>query len=69
MTHNISTRKEPKLPTGKMSLAGAADYLEVSRQKVARLLKKGVLTGVKFELDERIVLLDSEELKRLKERA
>jgi excisionase family DNA binding protein len=66
MTHNYSLRKELKLPAGKISLAGAAEYLEVSRQKVSRLLKKGVLTGAKFELDERIVLLDVEELKRLK---
>jgi predicted HTH domain antitoxin len=69
MARSKLIRKELKLPTGKVSLAGAADYLEVSRQKVSRLLRKGVLTGKKFELDERVVLLDVQELKRLKETA
>ncbi len=63
----IKTKKEPPLPDGKISLLGAADYLGVSRHKVSRLLKKGVLTGVRFELDERVVLIDMEALKRLKE--
>lgn len=66
MTH-IRPRKEPQIPDGKISLLGAADYLGVSRHKVSRLLKKGVLTGARFELDERVVLIDLEALKRLKE--
>ena len=64
---SIKTRKEPQIPDGKISLLGAADYLSVSRHKVSRLLKKGVLTGTRFELDERVVLIDMEALKRLKE--
>ena len=65
----IKPRNEPKLPDGKVSLLRAADYLGVSRQKVSRLLKKGVLTGERFELDERVVLIDMEELKALKEKS
>ena len=63
----IKPRKEPAIPYGKVSLLGASDYLGVSRHKVSRLLKKGVLKGERFELDERVVLIDLEELKRLKE--
>lgn len=63
----ITPRREPQFPEGKVSLLGAAHYLGVSRHKVSRLLKKGVLTGERFELDERVVLIDLEELKRLKE--
>ncbi len=65
----IKPRKEPTIPNGKVSLLGAADYLGVSRHKVSRLLKKGVLSGERFELDERVVLIELEELKRLKEGA
>ncbi|HYP25613.1 MAG TPA: hypothetical protein VE262_02750 [Blastocatellia bacterium] len=60
-------RKEPKIPEGKVSLLGAADYLEVSRHKVSRLYKKGILKGEKFELDERVTLFDLNDLKHLKE--
>jgi hypothetical protein len=60
-------RKEPKLPAGKLSLVGAAEYLEVSRHKVSRLFKKGILKGEKFELDERVILFDISDLKHLKE--
>jgi hypothetical protein len=59
-------RKEPQLPAGKVSLLGAAEYLQVSRHKVARLLKKGVLKGERFELDERVTLIDLAELRHLK---
>lgn len=62
-------RKEPQIPEGKVSLQGAADYLGVSRHKVARLVKKGVLRGERFDLDERVVLVDLGELKHLKEGA
>lgn len=61
------TRKEPLIPQGKLSLQGAADYLGVSRHKVARLVKKGTLKGEKFDLDERVILLAVEDLKHLKE--
>ena len=61
------TRKEPQIPHGKISLLGAADYLGVSRHKVSRMIKKGVLKGSRFELDERVVLIDMEAVKRLKE--
>ena len=60
-------RKEPEIPQGKVSLQGAAEYLGVSRHKVARLVKKGTLRGEKFDLDERVVLFDVTELKHLKE--
>lgn len=62
-------RKEPRIPEGKVSLHDAADYLGVSRHKVARLVKKGTLKGEKFDLDERVVLFDVDELKHLKEGA
>jgi hypothetical protein len=62
-------RKEPKIPEGKLSLIGAADYLEVSRHKVSRLFKKGILKGKKFDLDERVILFDLNDLKQLKEGA
>lgn len=60
-------RKEPQIPQGKVSLHGAADYLGVSRHKVARLVKKGTLKGEKFDLDERVVLFDVDDLRHLKE--
>jgi predicted HTH domain antitoxin len=60
-------RKEPQIPKGKVSLQGAADYLGVSRHKVARLVKKGLLSGEKFDLDERVVLFALDDLKHLKE--
>jgi excisionase family DNA binding protein len=60
-------RKEPQIPQGKVSLQGAAEYLGVSRHKVARLVKKGTLKGEKFDLDERVVLFDVDDLKHLKE--
>lgn len=60
-------RKEPQIPLGKVSLQGAAEFLGVSRHKVARLVKKGTLKGEKFDLDERVVLFDVAELKHLKE--
>jgi excisionase family DNA binding protein len=60
-------RKEPALPTGKVSLQGAADYLGVSRHKVARLVKKGTLQAEKFDLDERVVLFAVDDLRHLKE--
>lgn len=60
-------RKEPKLPEGKVSLIGASEYLEVSRHKVSRLYKKGILKGEKFNLDERVTLFAIEDLKHLKE--
>ena len=60
-------RKEPQIPDGKVSLQGAADYLGVSRHKVARLVKKGTLKSEKFNLDERVVLLYLDDLKHLKE--
>ncbi|HXG66450.1 MAG TPA: helix-turn-helix domain-containing protein [Blastocatellia bacterium] len=60
-------RKEPKLPPGKLSLVEAAEYLEVSRHKVSRLLKKGVLKGEKYGLDERVTLIDIHDLQQLKE--
>jgi excisionase family DNA binding protein len=60
-------RKGPKLPVGKLSLVEAAEYLEVSRHKVSRLFKKGTLKGEKFELDERVILFDLDDLKNLKE--
>jgi len=59
-------RKEPQIPQGKLSLQGAAEFLGVSRHKVARLVKKGTLKGEKFDLDERVVLFDVTELKHLK---
>lgn len=65
----IKPRKEPRLPEGKVSLLGAADYLGVSRHKVSRLLKKGLLSSERFELDERVVLIEMEQLRRLKEGA
>jgi excisionase family DNA binding protein len=61
------TRKEPSIPEGKVSLLGAAQYLGVSRHKVSRLLKKGTLKGEKFDLDERVMLFNIEDLKHLKE--
>lgn len=60
-------RKEPQIPQGKLSLQGAADYLGVSRHKVARLVKKGTLKGEKFDLDERVILFAVDDLKYLKE--
>lgn len=60
-------RKEPQIPQGKVSLQGAADFLGVSRHKVARLVKKGTLRGEKFDLDERVVLFDVAALRHLKE--
>lgn len=60
-------RKEPQIPQGKVSLQGAAEFLGVSRHKVARLVKKGTLRSEKFDLDERVVLFDLGELKHLKE--
>ena len=60
-------RKEPVLPEGKVSLQGAAEFLGVSRHKVARLVKKGTLKSEKFDLDERVLLFNIEELKHLKE--
>lgn len=60
-------RKEPQIPQGKVSLQGAAEFLGVSRHKVARLVKKGTLKGEKFDLDERVVLFDLGALKNLKE--
>jgi predicted HTH domain antitoxin len=60
-------RKEPQIPEGKVSLQGAADFLGVSRHKVARLVKKGTLKTEKFDLDERVVLFDVEDLRHLKE--
>ena len=68
MLHSMH-RKEPKIPEGKVSLTGAADFLGVSRHKVSRLVKKGVLKGERFDLDERVVLFDVGELKHLKEGA
>jgi excisionase family DNA binding protein len=62
-------RKEPQIPQGKASLQGAAEFLGVSRHKVARLVKKGTLKSEKFDLDERVVLFDMSELKYLKEGA
>jgi excisionase family DNA binding protein len=62
-------RKEPQIPQGKVSLQGAAEFLGVSRHKVARLVKKGTLRSEKFDLDERVVLFDMGELKYLKEGA
>jgi hypothetical protein len=62
-------RKEPQIPQGKVSLQGAAEFLGVSRHKVARLVKKGTLQSEKFDLDERVVLFDVAELKHLKEGA
>ena len=66
MLHSMR-RKEPKIPDGKVSLTGAADYLGVSRHKVSRLVKKGVLIGEKFDLDERVMLFDVTALTKLKE--
>lgn len=66
MLHRMQ-RKEPTIPEGKVSLTGAADYLGVSRHKVSRLVKKGVLRGEKFDLDERVMLFDLTALKNLKE--
>lgn len=66
MLHSMH-RKEPQIPEGKVSLTGAANYLGVSRHKVSRLVKKGVLTGEKFNLDERVLLFDMAALKHLKE--
>lgn len=60
-------RKEPEIPEGKVSMSGAAQYLGVSRHKVARLVKKGTLKSEKFDLDERVMLFDLEDLKHLKE--
>ena len=60
-------RKEPEIPQGKVSLQGAAEFLGVSRHKVARLVKKGTLKSEKFDLDERVLLFNLEELKHLKE--
>lgn len=60
-------RKEPRIPKGKVSLQGAAEYLGVSRHKVTRLVKKGMLKGEKFDLDERVVLFALDELRHLKE--
>lgn len=60
-------RKEPQIPEGKLTLQGAAEYLGVSRHKVARLVKKGTLKGERFGLDERVVLFDLVDLKDLKE--
>ncbi len=60
-------RKEPQIPEGKVSLQGAADFLGVSRHKVARLVKNGTIRSEKFDLDERVVLFDVKELKHLKE--
>jgi hypothetical protein len=60
-------RKEPEIPQGKVSLQGAAEFLGVSRHKVARLVKKGTLIGERFDLDERVVLFDVAALKHLKE--
>ena len=62
-------RKEPEIPQGKLSLQGAAEFLGVSRHKVARLVKKGTLKGEKFDLDERVVLFNVAELRHLKEGA
>ena len=62
-------RKEPQIPQGKVSLQGAAEFLGVSRHKVARLVKKGTLKSEKFDLDERVMLFDIGELKYLKEGA
>ena len=39
----------------------------MSRHKVARLVKKGTLKSEKLDLDERVVLLDMEDLRHLKE--
>ena len=66
MLHN-KPRKEPQIPEGKVSLQGAADYLGVSRHKVARLVKKGLLKGEKFDLDERVLLFALDDLRHLKE--
>lgn len=60
-------RKEARIPEGKVSLQGAADYLGVSRHKVSRLVKKGTLKGERFELDERVMLFAVEDLRHLKE--
>jgi predicted HTH domain antitoxin len=60
-------RKEPQIPDGKVSLQGAADFLGVSRHKVARLVKKGILKSEKFDLDERVVLFALDDLRHLKE--
>jgi predicted HTH domain antitoxin len=60
-------RKEPQIPEGKVSLQGAADFLGVSRHKVARLVKKGTLRPEKFNLDERVMLFDVQDLRHLKE--
>jgi hypothetical protein len=60
-------RKEPQIPEGKVSLQGAAEFLGVSRHKVARLVKKGLLKSEKFDLDERVVLFALDDLKHLKE--
>ena len=62
-------RKEPQIPQGKVSLQGAAEFLGVSRHKVARLVKKGTLRSEKYNLDERVMLFDVGELKHLKEGA
>jgi hypothetical protein len=62
-------RKEPQIPQGKVSLQGAAEFLGVSRHKVARLVRKGTLKSEKFDLDERVVLFDMGALKHLKEGA
>ena len=47
-------------------MQGAAEFLGVSRHKVARLVKKGTLKGEKFDLDERVVLFDIAALRHLK---
>jgi len=60
-------RKEPEIPAGKLSLQGAAEFLGVSRHKVARLVKKGTIKGERFDLDERVVLFDVGDLRHLKE--
>jgi predicted HTH domain antitoxin len=60
-------RKGPALPDGKLSLAGAAEYLDVSRHKVSRLYKRGILKGERYELDERVVLFELNDLRHLKE--
>ena len=62
-------RKEPQIPQGKVSLQGAAEFLGVSRHKVARLVKKGTLKTERFDLDERVVLFDVGVLRHLKEGA
>ena len=60
-------RKEPQIPQGKLSLQGAAEFLGVSRHKVARLVKNGKLKSNKFALDERVVLFDLIDLQQLKD--